>query len=222
MLYRLWLILPIAVLASAPSSAQSSVFYRLVADSEFFHEFCVGPCDCPYDAIVAPMSGAFTLTFVESGPDFDTYDLTGLSWVADVARGYGRISGDGTYRIGGAGDAMHQIQLDLIGDDGTPVTFDSGLIAVHPEYPFPQIAFTLITQPTVCNQLTLTIVAAPVACPADLNADGSADLQDLATLLAHFGQTGDVDPADGDIDDDQDVDLNDLVLFLGQFGLECT
>jgi DNA-binding beta-propeller fold protein YncE len=59
------------------------------------------------------------------------------------------------------------------------------------------------------------------SCPADLDNDGAIGLQDLATLLAHFGQTGDVSPEDGDLDGDGDVDLQDLAGLLAQFGSDC-
>src|SRR5262245_19578749 len=57
-------------------------------------------------------------------------------------------------------------------------------------------------------------------CPADLDGDGSVNLQDLATLLAHFGASG-TTPEDGDLDDDDDVDLQDLATLLAAFGTTC-
>jgi hypothetical protein len=44
---------------------------------------------------------------------------------------------------------------------------------------------------------------------------------DLAILLAHFGQSGGVGAADGDLDGDADVDLGDLTQFLAVFGTTC-
>jgi hypothetical protein len=216
-----WTVALCVVLGAARSNAQASVFYRLDAGSDFFHEFCVGGCACPYHAVNAPLTGAFTLTFVESDPLFDHYVVTGLSWVADVPTGFTRISGGGTYRIGGEVAVQQQLQLDLMSNDGTAVSLDSGLVGIDADHPFPQIAITLVTMPTVCTQLTLTFVASPVACPADLNGDRVVGLADLSTLLAHFGESRDVDPEDGDIDDDQDVDLGDLAFLLGRFGESC-
>lgn len=214
-------VLTFAILGGGRASAQQSVMYRLDRGADFFHEFCIGACACPPHSVNAPLTGAFTLTFIESDPLFDHYAVTGLSWVADVPIGFTRISGGGSYRIGGEVAIQQQLQLDLIADDGTPVSFDSGLIGIDPDHPFPQISMRLVTMPTECTQLTLTFVASPVACPADLNGDGSVELGDLSTLLAHFGETSDVDPEDGDIDDDQDVDLGDLAFLLGRFGETC-
>ena len=53
----------------------------------------------------------------------------------------------------------------------------------------------------------------------DLDGDCDVDLQDLATLLAHFGGAGDF--ADGDTDGDGDIDLQDLASLLSRFGGVC-
>ncbi len=57
-------------------------------------------------------------------------------------------------------------------------------------------------------------------CNEDLDGDGTIGLQDLAVLLAHFGQGG-ATQADGDIDNDDDVDLQDLGFLLASFGTNC-
>lgn len=55
----------------------------------------------------------------------------------------------------------------------------------------------------------------------DVNGDSATTLQDLAILLAHFGQPADATPADGDLDGDFDVDLDDLSTLLSDFGHIC-
>jgi predicted outer membrane repeat protein/parallel beta-helix repeat protein len=55
-------------------------------------------------------------------------------------------------------------------------------------------------------------------CAADLDNDGEVDLQDLARLLSHYGQTEHVYPSYGDLDRDGDVDLDDLAGLLGTYG----
>lgn len=57
-------------------------------------------------------------------------------------------------------------------------------------------------------------------CLGDLNGDRRADLQDLATLLAHFGSAAE-GPHDGDLDATGDVSLQDLALLLANFGTDC-
>ena len=61
----------------------------------------------------------------------------------------------------------------------------------------------------------------PGRCEGDLDSDGAIGLQDLAILLAHFGQVGGAQPEDGDFDGDADVDLQDLAHLLAVFGTTC-
>ncbi len=58
-------------------------------------------------------------------------------------------------------------------------------------------------------------------CPWDLNEDGAVGLEDLATLLAHFGTGAGAGWADGDVDADGDVNLPDLAEVLARFGGVC-
>lgn len=71
------------------------------------------------------------------------------------------------------------------------------------------------------NDLAIAFDAPPPACPGDLDANRSVDLQDLATLLARFGTPGGASAADGDLDADGDVDLQDLAGLLANFGAVC-
>ena len=57
--------------------------------------------------------------------------------------------------------------------------------------------------------------AAPII--GDLNDDGQVNIQDLATLLGSYGDSG-VTPAEGDLDGDGDVDIADLATLLGNYG----
>ncbi len=60
-----------------------------------------------------------------------------------------------------------------------------------------------------------------LGCAADFDADGAVTLNDLAIVLANFGDTG-ATPADGDANGDGLVDLSDLAEVLAQFGLQCS
>lgn len=59
------------------------------------------------------------------------------------------------------------------------------------------------------------------ACTGDLDGDGAIGLQDLATLLGHFGTPEGATSGDGDTDGDRDVDLSDLAVLLGRYGMAC-
>jgi len=68
-----------------------------------------------------------------------------------------------------------------------------------------------------------TILGTPPACPEDLDGDGTVDLEDLARLLAAFGQCSG-DPgydAPADFDASGCIDLADLSRQLGVFGGAC-
>ncbi len=58
-------------------------------------------------------------------------------------------------------------------------------------------------------------------CPGDVDGDGDVGLNDLAGLLAEFGQSCNPDPCAADLDNDGDVDLNDLAGLLANFGTSC-
>lgn len=63
--------------------------------------------------------------------------------------------------------------------------------------------------------------ACETACPGDLNNDFAVNLQDLATMLSHFGVPSGATHAQGDLDGDGDVDLADLATLLANFGRTC-
>lgn len=65
------------------------------------------------------------------------------------------------------------------------------------------------------------VLCNPSPCQSDLNGDGSVGLQDLAIMLAHFGEIDGQLPEDGDLDGDADVDLQDLAILLATFGFDC-
>ncbi len=57
--------------------------------------------------------------------------------------------------------------------------------------------------------------------PGDLNDDWDVGLDDLAQLLAYYGETSGMTYAEGDMDADGDVDLADLAELLGEYGTTC-
>ena len=65
----------------------------------------------------------------------------------------------------------------------------------------------------------IEVLAAPVACPGDLDGDRDVDLTDLALLLSDFDCVG---ACGGDVDGDGDTDLTDLALLLANFDESCS
>lgn len=63
------------------------------------------------------------------------------------------------------------------------------------------------------------LAIAPALCVGDVDDSGSVDLEDMALLLANFGESG--AGLAGDLDEDNDVDLTDLALILAHFGETC-
>jgi C1A family cysteine protease len=58
-------------------------------------------------------------------------------------------------------------------------------------------------------------------CFGDLDGDDDVDLNDLATLLSHYGMASGAVYEDGDLDEDGDVDLTDLASLLSVYGTTC-
>jgi hypothetical protein len=58
------------------------------------------------------------------------------------------------------------------------------------------------------------------ACYGDLDGDHLINLNDLAQLLGHYGQTG-MTYEDGDLNEDGEIDLDDLAEMLSLYGRPC-
>lgn len=62
---------------------------------------------------------------------------------------------------------------------------------------------------------------ATLACPGDVNIDGTVDMRDFSVLQNNFGTAAGAGPGDGDLDSDGDVDLSDTNAFVAHFGIDC-
>lgn len=217
-------ILTTFVLASATNG--QGVYYDVDSATRIEVDFCLGPCDCALPTLFGSASGTFTLVFDHTDPLFDVYRVEDAYVVSDIPDFQAIwFAGAGEYRIGGEVALVHQLVLDaeLYGPGGEPLHFDSGLVVVDPEHPFPAIGLHIESErPELgCTQVRLDLIAAPDPCPADLDRRGSVDLPDLAILLGAFGQSQGATHADGDLDADHDVDLADLTQLLAAFGTRC-
>src|SRR5947208_729335 len=99
-----WLFFPLLVLRAAPSAAQAtdpsqSKIYRLERNTTYQHG-CFGPCECPI-VESSGVRGLFRLTRTSSDPLFEYYAVTDVNWLVPFEPSGLRVTGSGTYRIGG-------------------------------------------------------------------------------------------------------------------------
>ena len=171
---------------------------------------CLGGAPCAGRA--APIAGTFLLHHQASNPPYDTYAITDVDWLVQAADGPRRITGSGTYQIGGGGFLMQQLQLDLRTNAGPVEHFDSGILAGGTEFPAIDIEIGFNDQ--VCISTVIQVTAKPMG---DFNLDGFVDAADFAWFQACLTSPGQPhpDPAcrAADLDEDGDVDHADFAIF---------
>jgi hypothetical protein len=104
--------------------------------------------------------------------------------------------------------------LYLIGSHVDPAMGD-------PLYPEPLVRHPVRPMPGYRHGFETYMLPPAPPCVGDANHSGRVTLEDLAILLAHFGDSGGATPETGDCDNDADVDLDDLGLLLVHFGATC-
>jgi len=159
----------LGVLCSAPSLAQTpdtaSRIYKL-AKSSTFQKGCFPPCLCPV-VQNGTEQGTFVLTADGFDGLFDKYVITEVNWNVTTPNGDLRVTGSGTYRVGGEFAVQQQLSLDLkVGDDSVQ-HFDSGLVAGGGD--FPRIVITISIHGQVCFDTVFSLDASPVP-PSDIHA----------------------------------------------------
>lgn len=134
----------------------ADVLYTLATGSTF-QEGCVAPCMCPV-ALSEAMTGTFLLVPAGSDPLFTHYYLNDISWTVLDSDGriVHRITGQGTYKLGGEVALTHQLVLDINIDGGGIQHFDSGLISGGSEFPSFSI---LVSRGTSCFNIWMDIKA---------------------------------------------------------------
>jgi hypothetical protein len=137
--------------------ALADVFYRLSPGSTF-QEGCVGPCLCPV-GLAEAVTGTFLLVPAGADPLFTNYKLDEISWTALDPNGgiTHKITGRGTYRVGGEFALTHQLVLDISIDGANPQHLDSNLIPGGSEFPLIDIA---VSRQTPCFDIWMDIKAA--------------------------------------------------------------
>jgi hypothetical protein len=144
--------------ALAQGASEGSTIYRLNEKSSF-QEGCFPPCMCPIFQATG-VRGTFVLTPTGFDGLFKTYAVTDVNWTVDRGDREQRVTGAGTYKVGGESGAQQRLALDLrIGDD--PVQhFDSGLVDGGEQ--FPEIDATISMNGQVCYDQVFFVDASPV------------------------------------------------------------
>jgi hypothetical protein len=149
------LVVPSTLAQAQVIGAVSDSLYQLTPDASF-EEGCFPPCLCVthhYDGLI----GTFRMTPAAPDPLFEVFDITEVNWLVPRL-GY-RVTGKGTYRIGGEFGRMHQLQLDLEVGDRDVVHYDSGLLFGGAE--FPGIAITIAMNGMICTDTVFHVRAKP-------------------------------------------------------------
>jgi hypothetical protein len=108
---------------------------------------------------MAGIPGTFRMTPAAPDPMFEVFDITEVNWLLPGLDD--RVTGSGTYRIGGEFARMHQLQLDLKVGDREVERFDSGLVAGGAE--FPAIGVSISLNGIACFDRVFRVDAKPVA-----------------------------------------------------------
>ena len=186
----IFLAIGLAALAVAPARAQSTnparVPYYLTPKSTF-ERGCFDPCACPLEE-KRTVLGIFFLDPAGSDPLFTYYDVADVQWVVLPPGDPIRITGSGTYRVGGEVAIQHQLELDLqVGGD--PIEhFDSGLVGGGGE--FPEIHIPISIHGMFCYDIAIQVHARP-AIKLSVN-PGWLDWNPLPGVIGFDVVTGDV------------------------------
>ncbi len=136
----------------------ADVLYTLTPSSTL-QEGCVGPCMCPV-RLPEVLTGTFLLVPAGSDPLFTNYQLKEISWTTLDSNGgiIHKITGQGTYKLGGEVALTQELALDLTIDGGNPRHFDSGQVTGGSEFPSLSIS---VTQGGLCYKISMDIKASP-------------------------------------------------------------
>ena len=132
------------------------VDFYITGRGSTYTEGCVPPCDCP--TWMGRLRGRFTLIPGGSDPLFRYYDIEEIRWIVIGFEGImHRITGRGTYKIGGEVALMHQMELDLVIDGGEPEHLESGLVVGGAGFPG-RISISM-ARGTLCYDISIDLRA---------------------------------------------------------------
>ena len=144
--------------AQTEFAAMPSGIYRLDKESTF-QRGCFDPCYCPIMAEV-PVRGTFQLAPAGFDGLFQIYEITDINWTVSLGDPELRITGFGTYRVGGEFALQQELSLDLLVGDAPAQHFESGL--VPPGAQLPSLAATISANKMLCFDTVIVLEASPV------------------------------------------------------------
>jgi hypothetical protein len=158
--FRGWAIGLLLGLSAVPAWAGSlpDGVYRL-APAATFQRGCFPPCACPVWQ-AGDLRGTFRLRFTGRDLWYDNYVVEQVNWIADVSGADVRITGSGTYHIGGDFALTHRLELDLWVDDQSKAHFDSGEVLYGSSKP--EIDIVVSINGVFCFDTVLHVVAGAV------------------------------------------------------------
>jgi hypothetical protein len=154
------LLLGLLLLGLTPANAwgQSGTTTPYTLGASTFERGCFGICDCAI--YTSKLQGTFDLRQLPPSPLYSRYAVERVDWLANETSHSLRITGSGTYQVGGEVAVMERMTLDLSVDGGTPQHFDSGNVQGGGDFPRITISVRL-HDASACTDTVIKIDAAP-------------------------------------------------------------
>jgi hypothetical protein len=156
--------LALAVTGAAAQTAVTDqrlpVIYRLLEKASTYQYGCFAPCLCPI-LTEMPVRGTFVLIPAGSDGLFTSFRVAEVNWTVAFGQPELRVTGSGTYKIGGEFALQQQLTLALKIGDQAEQKFDSGLVPAG-DVRFPAISVPVSLNGGVCFDTVITISALPV------------------------------------------------------------
>ena len=147
-----------AAVPVGPDAMAAGRVYRLTEEATY-QQGCFDPCDCPPGPIL-PIQGTLNISFIAIGDVFNFYEVRDVNWTVLGEDGPIRITGSGTYAVGGPGVDLRWMELDLVvGDE--PVTVFFSDTAQGPNN-LAHIDITISINGIYCEDTVIQVKADPV------------------------------------------------------------
>lgn len=153
------LVLLLLGLTPAPAWGQTGVTtpYNLNGGSRF-ERGCFGSCTCP--VFSSKLQGSFDLRALPPDPLYSHYAIDHVDWTVHEPGHPLKITGSGTYRIGGRASLEERMTLDLSVEGAAPQHFDSGNVSSGGDFPSLTIQLRLHGA-SACTDTLITLDASP-------------------------------------------------------------